>query len=109
MKDGPYYSPDGGKFWQKGNQKFWEDGEVTTDEPGMAYRAIPWPGGEDYSLWSDDYRNAAKTVAASCCCAFRQIEREAKKKRIAALQASIRAKLTPEELAICDLEDLGDE
>jgi hypothetical protein len=100
-RDGPYFSPDGGHFWAKGNQFFWEDGEITSDD--ICIRFIPLATGENYSLWSADKRAEVQREWAEKCALYAQ-KTAAEEKRVQALRANARAKLTVEEIAACDLD-----
>jgi hypothetical protein len=58
LPDGPGYSPDGGRYWVKGNLLFWSDGGIWDMNEGGLIRTLPELGmhAENFSLWSDEKR-----------------------------------------------------
>lgn len=106
LPDGPGWSPDGGKFWVKGDVLYWEDGDVWDMTDGGVIRLAGGPfHHEDYSEWSDEKRAEVRAIHA----ASRKIQKvndRARKKELKALQKSARKKLTDAEfaavLALCE-------
>lgn len=49
LPNGPGFSPDGGRFWVKGNLLYWKDGEVWDMTEGWVIRAMMYDEGDDYS------------------------------------------------------------
>ncbi len=104
MNDGPGWSPDGGKFWKKGDKLYWHDGEVTNANllirVGMSGTSCDH---EDYSAWSDEKRAAIfKETQSRWEAAAKEEKRELEIRNT--LRASARLKLTAEEIKACDLE-----
>ena len=107
LPEGPGWSPDGGKFWVKGDLLYWHDGTIWDMRDGCIIRSMHYDHDEDYSAWSDDKRAA---VLAENRAEYAKIKAEddcynAERTR---LRESARAKLTPEEIEACNLEDDDD-
>ena len=59
LKQGPGWSPDGGKFWIDNDKIYWHDGDI--DDISLPIRVMPgYSHDEDYSQWSDEHRAMVK-------------------------------------------------
>jgi len=87
LPEGPGWSPDGGKFWVKGDLLYWHDGTIWDMRDGCIIRSMHYDHDEYAKIKAeDDCYNAERTR----------------------LRESARAKLTPEEIEACNLEDDDD-
>ena len=66
LKDGPGFSPDGGRFWKRGDKIFWEDGEITSATSEGVFRCMKIKGRdcEDFSQRSEEKRKAVQAEYA---------------------------------------------
>jgi hypothetical protein len=106
VPDGSGSSPDGGAFWAKDNIIYWHDGAVTHLARGGLIRVSYCGGtdGEDYSAWTDEKR-AEVLAKATAEWEADHVERLAEFNVRTALRRSAKAKLTPEEISACHLDD----
>lgn len=99
MRDGPGWSPDGGKFWVRGGFIYWEDGSIGDISKGECPCRV-MPGGydhsEDFSAWTEEHRAEVKKQLAEQRAEQKRTE-DAWLEKHSRLLASAREKLTAEE------------
>ena len=104
LPDGPGWSPDGGKFWVKGDLLYWSDGSVWDMRDGGIIRTMPngYQHDEDYSSWSEERRSATLSAARVEYARYAEEEKQREERRNA-LRASALTKLTADEAEACEL------
>lgn len=99
MKQGPGWSPNGGKYWVRDDFIYWHDGnvgQISKDEVPCRVGMHGCEHDEDYSAWTDEHRAAVKKESDDKRSMWRQMELDSIKAR-EILVASAKLKLTEDE------------